>query len=360
MVTDSIVPRVLRLIFFVTFAAFCALLLFLPPARTVGASGESYLCLWEDGSETTESYASAYSCLETAEENALYLVRDGVRGRVEAGAEYRRVYHVLCEGTLAQLLSLSLGEISALEQTALWRRFSHTVWYDGESFIWNGERIERGERRSEVVVLMTGALPKAYLKETGASTLVIRADASISASDFAGSAVQTVEAEAPYLFSGGALYLNTAGGTRLLAALPQLTELTVDENASFFDEGALTPCTQLCSLTVPFAGNAAGTNGSAYLPYLGCLFLNDEGYYAVPETLKRVRVTGGVIASNSFYGCGSVEVIDVSAVPKENVARDAFLGCTSLRILYTRNDEVRLSGDFVSRREGDVTVYERV
>lgn len=340
----------------VAVAAICVVLLIFPLPRTKDAAFDRYVCLWSDGSRTEETFAQAYAAFIYADEECIYLSGDGAAGEIETGEEYRRIYGVLENGSLADLLALQKGEISRLEQAALWRTFSDWLWYSEECFVWDGERVMRSERTTaETLVLLSGSFPKGFVKNSGAGALSVRAGAEVSSSDFSGSPVTSVSAEAPYSVSGGALYLSTAGGKRLIAVLPDIEALELEADVAYIDEGALSPCTQLKTLTVPFVGSAANALGTAYVPYFGWLFGTDEtGGYAVPQTLKRVAVTGGTILSHAFYGCDAVEEIDASGA--EYVEGDAFADCVSLRYLRTAFP-VRLSGDFRTETDGAYTVY---
>lgn len=339
----------------------CVLLLFLPFPQETGATAEEYECVWENGDVSEESYASAYSSLKAAEKERILLERDGMYGEIPTGDEYRRAYGTLSEGSLAELLALQTVTETRLERAALWRAFSGYLWYEGESFAWNGERVTRTDASSaSVVVLLGGKLPSGYLAAAGARTLLLRAEGEISASDFVGTSVEAVGAQFPYRFSEGALYLDTPGGTRLVAALPYVTDLVVENGVVFADEGALSPCTALRTLRIPFVGSAENPLGTAYVGYFGYVFGEDEtGRYAVPETLERVTVTGGTIGNHAFYLCHSLREIDAGSVPAERVEEDAFLDCTSLCYLRT-SANVNLPGEFLSETDGEgCTVYTR-
>ena len=349
---------VFRTLFCITVAVFCAFLLALPFPRKVKAEGEKYAFSWADGGVTEESYAQAYASFEGADEENIILSRGGVQGSLVTGGEYRRVYRTLKNGSLAELLSLQKDYVSRLEQAALWRTFCDTVWYSGESFVWNGNAVVRsGRETAATLVLLSGAFPKGFLRNSGADSLEVRGGAEISAADLIGCNVRTLTAEAPYTASGGALYVTTAGGKRLVAALPAVRELTIEADADFADEGALSPCLQIDSLTVPFIGSAKNAYGTAYTPFFGWLFgKNAEGVYEVPDSLKRVVITGGEVQSHAFYGCVSIEEIDAAGA--KSVSKDAFSDCVALRYLRTAFP-VSLSGEFREEREGEFTVYVR-
>lgn len=355
----KILIALLCTVFCITLAAICVVLLILPLPDARSADNERYVCIWENGTVTEEGYAQAYAALDRADEGNIFLSRDGIQGKITAGTEYGRIFGILQNGSLAELLALQKGDVSRLEQAALWRTFSGVLWYSDEAFAWDGERVVRSDRGSaSALVLLSGRFPNGFVKQSGAEALCIRSGAAISPADLSGTAVCELTAEAPYTVSGGALYLDTAGGKRLIAALPTVGRLELDSDLSYVDEGALSPCARLQTLIVPFVGSAKNTSGTAYDPCFGRLFGTDgSGRYAVPEMLKRVAITGGSVQSRAFYGCVFLEEIDASGA--ESVAEDAFSDCRSLRYLRTAFP-VRLTGNFSVESEGIYTVYTRV
>lgn len=260
------VKRVLMIAAGGVFAAICVLCLFLPFPKERSSEREYYTCRWENGAVTTESFYTAYAALTGAEER-IVLTRDGLKGEIEAGEEYRRVRETLERGTLAQMLSLKVGALSGVERAALWKRYSGLGYYSEEFFAWNGENVFRAEERAyEEVFLLTGDLSAGLLKRTGAKKLIVHGESDLTAKGLVGSLVTEAEARYPYYERDGAIYLKTAGGVRLIAALPYVTELTVD--CDFLDEGALSPCMQLKRLTLPekYEGGLARLFGEQTVP----------------------------------------------------------------------------------------------
>lgn len=338
------------------FTAACLFCFFLPLPEKI-SSDETYQCVWADGSVTEESFSSACQSLAGMDKESVILSRNGLTGKIESEAS--AVYATLENGSFSELLECTAAG-TRIDGAALYRAFSDRVWYNGEYYVWTGDKIKRVSRaeRNEVVFLEGSVTPR-VLETTGASTVYLRKGATVSASSFAESNVKKVYAEAPFAENGGAIYLDTAGGKRLLAALCDLKELSLDKESAFADEGALLVCQTITSLTVPFVGSAKSPYGTAYTGEFAYLFSNGKEY-RVPETLSRVTVTGGRLISFAFYACPNLKEINACGVEPGEIAKTAFAGLASLEALHTPKSDVTLAGNFTSRTETcGCTVYIR-
>lgn len=338
----------------VIFAAACLFCLFLPLPKKVTLD-DRYECVWSDGSVSTESYASAYQSLAGIDGAYVLLERNGMTGRIESGAG--SAYSTLEKGSLGELLQCSVAG-TRIGSAALYRAFSDRVWYNGEYYVFTGSRVKRVSRATgRTLVCLEGNLSARVLKETNASTLYLRRGAAIKADIFTESNVKTVFAEQPYAVSGGAVYLNTVSGKRLLAAIAGLEALTLDESLRFADEGALIACQNLQALTLPFVGSAKSPDGSAYIGELAYLFSNGREF-RVPQTLSHIKVTGGRLEADAFYSCTNLKVIDTCEVDPGEISEYAFAGLASLEVLHTPKSGVSLTGSFTSyTAECGCTVY---
>lgn len=335
----------------------CLILLVFPFGRELSGN-EFYECVWADGSVTGESYSSAYQSLVGMDEGGIVLLRNGLTGRVKS--EARRVYETLEEGGRDELL-YCFAEGTRIDRAALYRTFSDRAWFDGNYYIWTGTKIERVSRvkKSELVVL-SGKVSARVLRECGARSVSLRAEAEVTTGTFASGGVKVLRVQPPYEISGGALYANTAAGKRLVAALVGAEELAFDSDLKFIDEGALLVCDKLVSLTLPFLGSAESPDGAEYKGELAHLF-SDGAEYRVPQSLARVKVTGGRIIPFAFYACSGLKEIDVCGVSEKDIAETAFTGLSSLEILHTPKKSVILTGDFTaSEAECGCTVYRRI
>lgn len=336
----------------------CASAILFPlPARVYGKE-ESYLCDWADGSSTEESYDSAFASLTGADGEGVTLLRGGVAGRIAGSGELLNAVSVFEEGNLGELYAMRPLP-NRIERVALWRTYGERVYYDGEAFRWNGERVvPTADVSCKEFVLLAGGVSASLLARSGAERLYLRSEAEFTAKTLAGTAVSEVLAQPPYSVSGGAVYLDTTGGKRLVGAVPALTALTV-EDCDFADAGALVACRALESLSVPFAGSAFSAAGSDRAGEFAYLFL-DGGEYAVPESLKRATVRGGVLDAYAFYACPYVEEVRVCGVAAENLSPDSFLGMASLCLLCAPLADLPLTGEFESSLSPcGCTVYRR-
>lgn len=323
-----------------------ALLLLLPFPREAGAPREVSRCVWSDGTVSEESYASAYALLGGVTQEGITLSRGDKEGSISFGSAAAEAYGTLMHGTLGELLALSLDGTTRLERAALYRAFGSCLYYDGGYFALAGGGVSPCSRKSaDTVMLLSGSLPRGDLSAIGAESLVLRADAAVSADMLCGSRISFAAAEAPYHVSEGGIYLDTAGGKRLVAALPSVTRFAAGE-CDWADEGALAACTSLCVLDLPFLGSAADVH-SSFRGELGYLFGEDrEGRYAFPETLAHVRIRGGTIVSHAFYGADTVRSVNACGVAAGSISRTAFAGLPALVSLHCPRGDVSLSGDF--------------
>ena len=327
-----------------------AALLFPLPA-SVGALREEYLCRWETGEQALD-YAAAYAALVGAGEEGVLLEQGGVQGTIPPTQAYRALLPMLEEGALAQLLSLSGQGLSRIERAAVWRTYSARLWNaDGEWFSWTGNAVARTQLSArpyaDTLTLFSDPPAAQVLAQLGTQRLVFRDAGTLTAHDLVGTRVSSVSLPAPYAFSQGVLTLDTAGGRRIVCGMPVATALVLP-SAAFADEGALLACSALEEVTVPFAGSSAGGAGSDFRGEFAHLF-SDNGRYCVPETLKRVTVTGGVLVAYAFYACSAVEEITACGVDAQDIARQAFLGAPALRTLHTPRRDVALSGEYAAR-----------
>ncbi len=320
-------------------ALFFALLPY--PAARYFAGEDLYLCRWSDGTVTEETAFSACRDFAFLTKEEAVLLRDGKEGKIVLEEPFAEAYRILSEGELAELLSFRTPE-DPLQSAALRESFSKVVWADGgECFHYTGEAVVRGalEEAERFVLLGGSATPSAI---GNATSLRLGAQAEFTFRALLGTRVQTVETVEPYAFSRGAVFLHTAGGTRLVAGLPLAVQVSATD-MRFADEGALLPCTKIEALELAFVGSAENKAGSLFRGELAYLF-STGSEYRVPESLRSLRVHGGVLVSHAFYGCGMLEEIDACGVAAEDIEDDAFSDCTNLRSLHVARGDLHLQG----------------
>lgn len=332
--------------------ALCAFLLtvflicLLSPVLTVPRSGvsrrDTYLCVWEDGGQTRESYASAFCDYSDCGGGGIFLERQGKRGKISLSEEANGILSALEGDTpLLHLLSLSTETLTRLEKAAIARKVENRLWYDGDWFCFDENGFCRTQiRTASELFLLAGNLPKNAFENTGTQKLLLGNAAAVSANDFLGCSVTEISAFAPYCYQGGGLYIQTAVGKRLIAAMPYVANLCIDAVA--FEEGALSPCTRLRELSVPFVGNFADANAPSFRGEFSYLF----GESGVVNSLERVSVTGGTIVDHAFFGCSSLKEINVCGVEAGKISPYAFAGLEGLRLLHSPKKDVRLNGTY--------------
>ncbi len=295
---------------------------------------------------TSESYASVFSAFEKTTATEIVVERNGKHGFVALSESAQKIVNALDEAPLADLLRLSCEGITNIERAAIYRTYGNRVYYDEEPFVWTGSRFERFEQDyAEEVVLLSGNFVEGFLKESGATRLILRKESKLDGKALDESSVNEIVAEPPYFTKDGALYLSTPSGNRLIAALPCVEELTLSDCA-FYDDGALYPCERITSLTIPFAGNTMYEDAQNFQGEAAPMFgFTEQGHYRVPATLQRVTVLGGKLISYAFYGFHGLKEVVVCGVKKSAIARTAFTGL-SLDLLHTPRKDVLLQGDY--------------
>lgn len=342
--------KTVSLLVAILFSAAWVLLLFVPAVKRVKGSAEEYLCRWADGTQTRESFASAYAAFTGCDGERLYLNRGGAAGELTASTEFGTHYGVLRMGSSRDALALDPSRLNALERIALWRLFGERAWWNDDEFtVWTeaGAIVKQSARCRELIA-ESGSLTASVLKNSHATVLELRGGAVFSAQSLAGTEVSALRGVAPYFTQDGALYLQTAGGIRLVACEPDTLNLSA-VGYDFADEGALAVCGKLQSLTVPFVGVSRFTGNGEYRSELASLFILGKEY-CVPSSLKSVAVTGGEIGADAFYGMAGLEEIVLCGVEAKNISRNAFSGCKNLRRLHTPFTGVVLEGGFSSEK----------
>lgn len=323
------------------FVALFALVLFLPYPKAVGAQNDEYTVTWSDGSSARESYFSALSSFTGfSEEGDLCFFREGKFGSAEGSLSLKTAKTALDSGKIAPLMGNNMN-FTRLESAALYRVYADTLYSrDGEWYRFDGKNVV--SVMSDVagtVFLAEGELTASALNRTGAGHLILGDGAEPSYRTLWGTSV-TVEGRDRYFVENGAIVSRDLGGA-LRAAEPLQTSVRVPD-VGFCDMGALLPCENLVSLSLPFLGNLPTYSETVHQGELGYLFSDGVEYY-IPDTLKRVEVRGGHVTSFAFYRCHDLEEIDVSKVDPEEIEPQAFLGLDSLQVLYVPRGDIILT-----------------
>ena len=119
-----------------------------------------------------------------------------------------------------------------------------------------------------------------------------------------------------------------------LANCSMLQSVTLGEEVTAIGEAALTGCSALQNLTVPFIGSAP--TPSSYTDRLfGYIFGTDE-YAGGTETLQRFLYNNGDIGTITYYVPASLK--HVTVLSGKTIAAGAFSNCASLESLALPND----------------------
>ncbi len=350
-------------------AAACTISLFMPPPTDAGKTGERYLCVWEDGSTTMESYSSAFALLDgVAENGAIELKRGDHVGEIAPTESFLACNEVLGKGSLLELtllgkrapLLLEEKALTRIGKAALFREYGSTVYYSFDEFHFTGTQFVRGTAPStERAVLLSGTFEKGYLASCGATSLRLAGEAEFTADRLLGSAVSSFEGEAPYIPSGDALLLESGGQMRLIAAVPTTRTLALPYS-DYTDEGALICCTALEELTLPYVGSGARREGEAFDGSFARLFSDGKNYF-VPDSLKRVKVLGGALEAHCFYACPDLEEVDACGLDPDGISKDAFADMVGWKTVHSPYPYLNLTGKYTKRTAAcGCTVFTRL
>ena len=105
-----------------------------------------------------------------------------------------------------------------------------------------------------------------------------------------------------------------------------VTTITIPDSVTSISEGALSDCSSLTSLTLPFIGATKDDTSNTCLNYV----FKEYNNYRIPSSLKSVVITGGSsIGKGAFSGCDSLTSI---VIPNSvtSIGESAFSGCSSL------------------------------
>jgi len=120
-------------------------------------------------------------------------------------------------------------------------------------------------------------------------------------------------------------------GNYAFANCISLAEIELPNQLKLIGESAFINCSRIESMTLPFVGENADGSGATYLGYIfgATNYLGNRT--SVPSSLKNIKIThGSTIKTNAFYGCESIENIEVSS-DISTIEQSAFYGLNSLQ-----------------------------
>ena len=131
------------------------------------------------------------------------------------------------------------------------------------------------------------------------------------------------------------------------AECSKMTSFTIPDSVAVIGRGALNACSSLEELTIPFIGEKLNAVRQyplghifGYVKYEGAMEVMQYSYdtstrrgdnkiYCIPNSLKKVVVTGGTVYERAFENCSNLKSVRLPEGVTE-LREGTFLGCSSL------------------------------
>lgn len=132
-----------------------------------------------------------------------------------------------------------------------------------------------------------------------------------------------------------------------------ITLFKVPSNVTCIEQGAFKGCSALKELTLPFVGRSANDSTYYFIGYIfGATYYEDKN--CTPESLQKLIITGGKVASNALLSCGDVKeihilegaTVQIGSISGSRKTYGALNGCTSVERLslpYTSTNSASIA-----------------
>ncbi len=112
--------------------------------------------------------------------------------------------------------------------------------------------------------------------------------------------------------------------------LDHVKEIVIPTSVTSIAQYAITGCNYIERITVPYIGSSPSYPNYPYFGYIFGATSQSSNKNYVPSSLKHVTVTAGTLTNYAFYGCSSIESVEIRAT-MTIIPTNVFYNCSSLK-----------------------------